>query len=190
MPTYKRRNALGIQIPPVLSSNVLQREELSVQLSVDALSYVENNFGPGEKVYRGDIHWAIALPWFVVAGFFLLLGGKYGLVIASNLFAIGCLRIVIARLMYEYAITNKRVVLKRGIIFRDTIELNLSKLESAMISQGIIGRSLGYGTLIFRGSGGTVGACKYLANPTDFRRALNHAIEGDSPAHISLAQVR
>lgn len=136
------------------------------------MSYVKNNLGPGEEVvYQGQTHWAIGLPWFVLGAFFLP-GGADGAAIATVFFLVGALRIVLARLMYEYAITNRRVVMKRGIVFRDTVELNLGKVESASIKQGILGRILGYGILIVRGSGGTSGTYRYLARPLEFRRVL------------------
>lgn len=151
------------------------------------MSYVDNNLGTGEwVVQRGSIHWAIGLPWFLIAGVFLI-SGRDGSVIGVTLLLIGALRIFIGRTMYEYAVTNKRVVVKRGLIFRDTIELNLSKVESASVNQGITGRLLGYGTVTVRGSGGTSGKCTYLSNPTGFCRALNQAIEGDIPSQDNLA---
>lgn len=151
------------------------------------MSYIDNNLGPGERVvHRGSIHWAIGLPWFLLAGVFLI-SGQEGSVIGVMLLLIGALRILIGKTMYEYAITNKRVAVKRGLIFRDTIELNLNKVESASVNQGITGRLLGYGTVTVRGSGGTSGKCTYLSNPTHFRRALNQAIEGDLPSQDTLA---
>lgn len=147
------------------------------------MSYVDANLGPGERVvYRGNVHWAIGLPWFVLGALLLLPGGE-GASAGGVFVVVGIARIVLAKLMNEYAITNKRVVVKRGLIFRDTLELNLSKVESAGLNQGIFGRILGYGTVTVRGSGGTSGKCTYLAKPTDFRQALHLAIEGgESPA--------
>jgi len=93
-------------------------------------------------------------------------------------------QVFIARLTNEYAVTSRRVIIKAGCISRDTLELNLSKLESVSVSQGIVGRILGYGRLIVRGTGGTAGTYKYVANPLAFKRAVNEASE--SPAGGSM----
>src|SRR5690606_12806297 len=93
------------------------------------------------------------------------------------LIAMGALRIVLTRITNEYAITSKRVISKQGLISRRTIELNLNRVESASIDQGITGRLLGYGTIRVRGTGQAEAKFKHLANPMEFRRALMHAIE-------------
>ena len=47
----------------------------------------------------------------------------------------------------EFAITNKRVIIKTGLISRKTFEMNHTKIESVNVDQGILGRILGYGTI-------------------------------------------
>ena len=54
----------------------------------------------------------------------------------------------------EIAVTTRRVINKRGLIRRDTVEINASKIESIDLSQSILGRALNYGTVIVRGTGG------------------------------------
>ena len=58
---------------------------------------------------------------------------------------------IIAYLTTEYAMTNKRIILKQGFIRKDTDELNCEKVENIRISQSIIGRILKYGDLQFTG---------------------------------------
>jgi uncharacterized membrane protein YdbT with pleckstrin-like domain len=47
----------------------------------------------------------------------------------------------------EFAITNKRVIIKTGLISRKTFEMNHSKIESVNVDQAILGRILGYGSV-------------------------------------------
>jgi len=47
---------------------------------------------------------------------------------------------VVRRLTTELAVTNKRVVAKTGLFSRNTIEMNLTKVESVRVSQSILGR--------------------------------------------------
>jgi uncharacterized membrane protein YdbT with pleckstrin-like domain len=70
----------------------------------------------------------------------------------------------------EFAITNKRVIIKRGWLNRKTFEMNLSKIESVNVDQGILGRILGYGTIRIVGSGGTREVFPNIRKPLDFRK--------------------
>lgn len=70
----------------------------------------------------------------------------------------------------EFAITNKRVIIKTGLISRRTFEMNHSKIESVNVDQGILGRMLGYGTIRLVGSGGTKEIFPKIQNPLEFRK--------------------
>ncbi len=70
----------------------------------------------------------------------------------------------------EFALTNKRVIIKTGFISRKTFEMNHSKIESVNVDQGILGRILGYGTIRIVGSGGTKEVFPKIKNPLEFRK--------------------
>ena len=77
----------------------------------------------------------------------------------------------------EYAITNKRVIIKLGLISRKTLEVNLSKIESVNVDQSIFGRILGYGAITIIGTGGTRETFSDLANPIQFRRVFQECVD-------------
>jgi uncharacterized membrane protein YdbT with pleckstrin-like domain len=77
----------------------------------------------------------------------------------------------------EYAITNKRVIIKIGLISRKTLEMNLSKIESVNVDQSIFGRLLGYGAITIIGTGGTRETFSALANPIQFRRVFQECVD-------------
>lgn len=70
----------------------------------------------------------------------------------------------------EFAITNKRVIIKTGLISRKTFEMNHSKIESVNVDQGILGRILGYGSISIVGSGGTREVFPNIRKPLEFRK--------------------
>lgn len=70
----------------------------------------------------------------------------------------------------EFAITNKRVIIKTGLISRKTFEMNHSKIESVNVDQSILGRILGYGTIRIVGSGGTKEVFPNISKPLQFRK--------------------
>ena len=72
---------------------------------------------------------------------------------------------LIQALFIEYALTTKRVVSKEGVISRNTEEMRLTKAETVEVKQGILGRILGYGTVIVTGTGSSYVAFKTVADP-------------------------
>lgn len=88
---------------------------------------------------------------------------------------IGFLLLIPAYLNYvnsEFAVTNKRVILKTGVISRRSLELNLTKIESVYVNQGMIQRILGYGKITVIGTGGTKEYFSGIANVMEFRKAI------------------
>jgi uncharacterized membrane protein YdbT with pleckstrin-like domain len=129
------------------------------------MGYIDSNLGPGEEVvHRGKIHWAIFLPGILLLP--VLIGA---VLLVSEL---------ITMVTTEMAVTNKRVIIKAGLISRRTIEMNLSKVENVGVDQGILGRMLNYGTITVVGTGGTKEPFKWVAAPLDYRRAVQEQDQG------------
>ena len=72
----------------------------------------------------------------------------------------------------ELVVTNKRVILKVGILSRKTREYRYDKIESCDVEQSIFGRMLNYGTVVIRGSCGSKLQEPYVKNPFKFRQYL------------------
>ena len=127
-------------------------------------SYIESALIKDEKViYTGQISlWSLA-PLIALG---LLTVGFFGL---------GLIFWIMAFIRYtttELAFTNKRVIAKFGFISRQTIELNISKVESIQVNQGILGRIFDYGTLIISGAGNPQAPIPGISDPMSFRRAF------------------
>jgi hypothetical protein len=50
--------------------------------------------------------------------------------------------------------------------------MNISKVESVDVNQSILGRILGYGTIIVRGTGGSLEPMRRIADPLSFRSRI------------------
>jgi uncharacterized membrane protein YdbT with pleckstrin-like domain len=72
----------------------------------------------------------------------------------------------------EFVVTNKRVVLKLGILSRTVLEMVIDRVESVDVRQGVIARVLGYGAVIIIGTGGSKDPFGMIARPIEFRRAV------------------
>ena len=68
--------------------------------------------------------------------------------------------------------TDKRVIYKTGLLSRHTAEINISKIESVDVDQGILGRIFGYGTVFLRGTGASLEPLQDVADPIGLRNAI------------------
>jgi uncharacterized membrane protein YdbT with pleckstrin-like domain len=153
------------------------------------MSYVDRNLLPGEEVvYRTKVHWIVfAAPVlvFLVAVLILIAsaGGNQDHAAGSG---IGIAFVIVAGalafgrwvvwLSSEFAVTNKRVLIKVGFIQRHSLELLLQKVEGIGVDQGIWGRVLDYGTIIVTGTGGTKEPFKNIAAPLEFRKQVQSRV--------------
>jgi uncharacterized membrane protein YdbT with pleckstrin-like domain len=141
------------------------------------MSYVESNLMHDEHiVHTAKVHWCVFIPGFFFVAFSLQLALAGG--VANNpaffvFFWVAVYFMVrghLIRSTTELAVTSKRVVAKFGLIRRHSIELNLSKVESFQVEQGILGRMLGYGTITVNGTGGVRTPIRKIDQPLEFRR--------------------
>src|SRR5882724_5405552 len=131
------------------------------------MSYVQKVLQPGEEVrYQASIHWITYLHgalWLLAAVVvsivmpaawrdgFLMMGVRIVLVAVGLYF--------LARAWFDWwiteiAVTNRRVIYKRGFISRTTAEMHMDKIVSVKVDQSILGRILNYGKVTIVGTGG------------------------------------
>ena len=165
------------------------------------MSYAEKHLIAGETVqYETRLHWIVMAGHAMIAAVLALVGvsllitpwssvnggeassagalrwaGVACVVVAAIFFGIGFVR----RSATEMAVTNKRVIVKSGLANRRTIELLLSRIESIAIEEPALGRLLGYGTVIVRGTGGTPEVFPQIARPLEFREQVQRQIAGE-----------
>jgi uncharacterized membrane protein YdbT with pleckstrin-like domain len=79
--------------------------------------------------------------------------------------------------MSEFAVTDKRIIIRVGILKTTSLETMLNKIEGIHVEQGLIGKMTNSGTLIIKGTGGTNNPFPNINNPFEFRMAVNQEIE-------------
>jgi uncharacterized membrane protein YdbT with pleckstrin-like domain len=141
------------------------------------MGYVDSNLLPNEHVtYRARLHRIIYLPPVCVLIVAIAVAVASGSGIAGGILgSIGLLMMVppwIRSISSEFAVTDKRVLVKVGLIRRHSLELLLQKVEGIGVDQGLLGRILGYGTITVSGTGGTREAFPMIAAPLEFRRQV------------------
>ena len=128
------------------------------------MSYIEESLSAGEKV-EGlfKLHWFAWLPMWA----WIILGiPTIGLTWLIALYEFLRLRFT------EQGVTNKRVILKRGIISRKTEEMKLTSIETVEIDQGVWGRLFGFGTVKVTGRGISDVVYQGVADPMAVKRQI------------------
>jgi uncharacterized membrane protein YdbT with pleckstrin-like domain len=161
------------------------------------LSYAEKHLIQGETIeYETKLHWIVMLGHAGLTVFFVLAGAALlvfswntrhsadshstilvwialaAFLVAAILLGVG----LVKRNATVMAITNKRVIVKTGLASRRTVELLLSRIESVVVEEPAMGRMLGYGTVIIRGTGGTPETFEKIAHPLEFRAQVQSQI--------------
>ncbi len=151
------------------------------------MRYIDKVLQPGEQLlYSSKLHWMIYFP----PVFLLIIAiGIFGFALsvdrdtAGIVFLAGAISVVLALFMFvaawverwttEIEVTDRRVVYKRGLIRRETVEMNMDKVESVDVNQSILGRVFDYGDVIVRGTGVGWKPLRKIDAPLTFR---NHII--------------
>ncbi len=76
----------------------------------------------------------------------------------------------------EFAVTNKRVIGKSGLLRRRSLEVMLTKIESVGVDEPFWGRILNFGTITVKGSGGTVQPFPFITNAMAMRLQINNLL--------------
>ena len=154
------------------------------------MKYVERVLQPDETVvHAARLHWLIylvpAVLLILIVACVLVASGSSTPGIAIPLWLTAILLAPIAiitaagalirQMTTELVLTNRRVIYKTGIFRRHTMEMNRSKVETVSVDQSILGRLLNYGTVIVRGTGGSLEPIRSIADPLSFRNHITAA---------------
>lgn len=102
---------------------------------------------------------------------------------AIALLILGCILGVYPFVLYlslhltEMVCTNRRVVYKTGIISIKTEEIKTERIESIQIKQTFWGRVLGYGNILFSGTGSAKVEFFDVDNPLQMKARIEEAVD-------------
>ncbi len=123
------------------------------------MSFIEDSLSTGEEIKAlFDFHWIAKLPMFLWIIFLIT--------IPIAIYEWLKLRTT------EMGVTNKRVILKTGIISRHSDEMKLTSIETVEIEQGVLGRIFGFGTVRVTGKGISDLVFKMIDDPMDVKRKI------------------
>ena len=77
----------------------------------------------------------------------------------------------------EFAVTDRRIIAKTGLISRSTVELFLDKVEALQVDQSVMGRLLDFGTVSIHGTGATHEPFRNISAPLLLRKNFMQAAD-------------
>lgn len=139
------------------------------------MRYIDSSLAPGEEILsRGQYP---GVFWFGAWAALILLG-----IIIVGIFIF--VRSWIVMSTTDFAVTNRRVILKRGWLNRKTQELSVESVEGVTLDQSLIARMFGYGSIVVTGTGDAVIRFPPMAHPVAFRRSIEAARQSSSEVHL------
>jgi|AntRauTorckE5430_2_1112549.scaffolds.fasta_scaffold05071_3 uncharacterized membrane protein YdbT with pleckstrin-like domain len=127
-------------------------------------SYIESSLSRDESVKEiFTLHW---FAWMPVITWAILGLPTLGLTLIIAIYQGLSLKYL------EQGLTNKRVILKKGIVSRRTDEIKLRSIETVEIDQGILGRIFGFGTVKVTGRGTSRLDFKNIDDPMRVKREI------------------
>lgn len=148
------------------------------------MKYVERVLQPGETViHAARLHWLIYLIPVVllsiaaVCAVIAVGSDKPGIAIPLFLVAVllapiglvSAVGVLIRSITTELVLTDRRIIYKTGLFRRHTMEMNRARVETVGVDQSVLGRLLNYGTVVVRGTGGSLEPIRNIADPLSFR---------------------
>jgi uncharacterized membrane protein YdbT with pleckstrin-like domain len=128
------------------------------------MGYIQDSLSNGEEVRDlFKLHW-FAKIWMII--WIILAIPTIGITLFFALWEWLKLRSI------EQGVTNKRIILKRGIISRKTEEMKITSIETVEIIQGVMGRIFGYGDIKVTGRGLSDLLFKKINDPMDVKRKI------------------
>jgi uncharacterized membrane protein YdbT with pleckstrin-like domain len=144
------------------------------------MGYIEKRLMNDETIlYRAKISWKVLIWPIVMIIFLIWVSSKihplaaFFAVILSIYFIF---QVVLIILTTEFALTNRRIIGKKGILHQHSMEILLNKVESIAVEQPLVGRIFDFGTVTVIGSGGTPESFKSIDNPMELRKQVNNQI--------------
>lgn len=156
---------------------ILQRKKEARQADINDMLVKGERIVLEAQISR-NIYWkavAVLIVAVLVALFVVL---EIGVLLA----VVSLLMFVHATLLREvlmFVLTNKRVLVRYGILQVDVVDMRFDKIESIELERMLPGYLMGYANLVVMGVGQRYLVIPYVENARELRRAYNDMVIGD-----------
>ncbi|RNI39849.1 PH domain-containing protein [Hanamia caeni] len=158
------------------------------------MNYIQKNLMANERIaFSTKLNWTLYIkPVVIILIAIVLLIDSYHSINGFIIYSLGIILMVAGIFSafvtyfkiktFEFAVTNKRVLIKHGILRTQSFEIMLNKVEVIYVEQNFIDRIVNSGTIIIKGTVGSQTPLRNVDNPFQFRIAVNEQIENLSLA--------
>lgn len=150
------------------------------------MSYIDKNLLPDERIlFRTKKHLIIfflPLVSTVVAYYAVIFMKSNPMLDSLTLIPLGLTAFYwiyqgIIYMASEFAVTNKRVMMREGFFVRHSNEMRLSAIAQVNIEQNLLGQLLNFGVVSINGFGGTHDVFYMIASPFEFQKQVNQQVD-------------
>jgi uncharacterized membrane protein YdbT with pleckstrin-like domain len=160
------------------------------------MSYIDRSLLDDEHVlFRTRLHWKLLIGPVLLVLVTLLPAAWLSLqsswrnwtLIPPGVGLVFLLAAILKRQSSDFAVTNRRVMMKVGVFSTRSVELLLNKVEAIAVNQTLAGRVFGYGDIVVTGSGGTEERFPDIQAPLELRRAVQAVTDVQTRAQAATA---
>jgi membrane protein YdbS with pleckstrin-like domain len=156
------------------------------------VGYIEQSLGQNETLlYKARFHWlyyaaalaalSLIIVFIICIIFYAAAWAKWVLLSGCTIGLLILLRSMIPIWTTEIAVTNHRLIVKRGWLARSTDELQLKAIEQVNFQQGFLGRLFDFGRVDVHGTGVDDLRIPAVAGPLGFLKAIEDAASPSKP---------
>jgi uncharacterized membrane protein YdbT with pleckstrin-like domain len=152
------------------------------------------DLNPGEVViFQGRPSWRSILGFYILGLLAVAAAFVIGTLAADAAIGVAAAAVVLVivliwgwakRMTTRYAITNRRLHIRRGLLSKNVEETRLDRVQDVRVKQGVGQRMLGVGTVDFGTSAESGAGFRFegIANPDHVARQIDRVVhEADAP---------
>lgn len=141
---------------------------------------IQSILNKDEKILHDSrVHWIVFWKPAIIAVIGIAAGVFFHPLVGGLIFFMDLYPVYIATAFYittHLILTEQKVLGRTGFLIRDWIQINLDRIETAYLEEPIVGRWLGYSSVVVRGMGMGAIAFPYLLKGGDFVKSLERLL--------------
>jgi hypothetical protein len=124
-----------------------------------------------EAVIHPGIYWRTVAVFIlaILTSLFVFELGLLLLVVSIAMF----IHVTVKKSLLMLIVTNKRVLVRYGILQVDVVDMRFSKIESLELERMLPGYLMGYANIVLMGTGNRYVVIPFVGNAVELRRAYN-----------------
>ncbi len=124
------------------------------------------------EIARPEIYWKSFVVFIIAMLFWVFVAPQLGVILLVTSLLM-FMRSYLQKSILLLALTNKRVLVRYGLLQIDVVDVHFDKIESIELERMLPGYLLGYATVVLMGTGNRYIRIPYVANGEALRKVYN-----------------